>query len=221
MAYRDLDAALLAACCEDRIELGKVEALLYEGADVNAVDPAYDTSLYDEILDHYIDSKHKKTDLEGLLGVTELFLLLGLEINLAHEDDYFMPQRFRFMPPEERSVSIFKLLIDRGNASFEDLDRFIGDAILELHREDFYFYEGREYTVEDSLRYYLELIYWAVAYNLKRCPEKCLEALSGFDLFKREKNIIGFTREERSTTVFLEEVASKKRCVIGGFTWAY
>ena len=125
LAYRDLDARLLAACCEDRIELGKVEALLYEGADVNAVDPAYDTSLYDEILDHYIDSKHKKTDLEGLLGVTELFLLLGLEINLAQEDDYFMPQRFRFMPPEETSVSIFKLLIDRGNASFEDLDRFI------------------------------------------------------------------------------------------------
>ena len=118
-------------------------------------------------------------------------------------------------------MSIFKLFLEKGHFSFEDLDGIITDATLDLHLGEFYFYEDTQYSKEDSINYYLELIYWACAYNVKVYPEKCSKDILQFNWFKREKNKIEIVRENRSTSVFVEDLETHMRTEIDGWSMKY
>ena len=144
-----------------------------------------------------------------------MFLENNLILNHKPEDnDYFLPHRFRFFPPEEICVDIFKLLLEKGHFSFEDLDGIITDATLDLHLGEFYFYEDTQYSKKDSINYYLELIYWACAYNVKTYPQKFEKEVLLFDWFDREKNKVELVRENRSTGVFVEDIETRKKAEI-------
>ena len=72
-----------------------------------------------------------------------------------------------------------------------------------------------------SINYYLELIYWACAYNVKTYPEKCEKDVSQFDWFNREKNKVELVCENRSTSVFIEDLETRQRTEIQGWTMKY
>ena len=217
MAFKDIDQQLIDECSQNTINLNKIKSLIDDGANINAFDEEYEQELYNSILDYYIDEE--QPNLSNLFEITKLFLENDLILNHKPEDnDYFLPRRFIFLPPEEICVDIFKLLLEKGHFSFEDLDGIITDATLDLHLGQFYFYEDTQYTREDSINYYLELIYWACAYNVKTYPEKCEKDVSQFDWFNREKNKVELVCENRSTSVFIEDLETHIRKEIDGWT---
>lgn len=217
MAFKDIDQRLIEECSKDTVDLDKIKALIADGANINAFDEEYEQELYDSILDYYIDEE--QPNLSNLREITKLFLENDLILNHKPEDnDYFLPRGFIFLPPEEICVDIFKLLLEKGHFSFEDLDGIITDATLDLHLGEFYFYEDTQYSKKDSINYYLELIYWACAYNVKTYPEKCEKDVSQFDWFNREKNKVELVCENRSTSVFIEDLETHIRKEIDGWT---
>ena len=113
------------------------------------------------------------------------------------------------------------MFLEKGKFSYEELDGIITDAILDLHLGEFCFYEETQYTREDSINYYLELIYWACAYNVKAYPEKCPKDILGFDWFDRDKNKVELVRENRSTSVFVEDLETHSRVEIDGWSTKY
>ncbi len=220
MAFKDIDQRLINECSQNKIDIDKIKVLIERGANINAFDEEYEQELYDSILDYYIDEE--QPNLSNLREITKLFLENDLILNHKPEDnDYFLPRRFRFLPPEEICVDIFKLLLEKGHFSFEDLDGIITDATLDLHLGEFYFYEDTQYSKKDSINYYLELIYWACAYNVKTYPEKCEKDVSQFDWFNREKNKVELVCENRSTSVFVEDLETRQRTEIQGWTMKY
>ena len=220
MAFKDIDQRLIEECSKDTVDLDKIKALIADGANINAFDEEYEQELYDSILDYYIDEE--QPNLSNLREITKLFLENDLILNHKPEDnDYFLPRGFIFLPPEEICVDIFKLLLEKGHFSFEDLDGIITDATLDLHLGEFYFYEDTQYSKKDSINYYLELIYWACAYNVKTYPEKCEKDLLLFDWFSREKNKVELVCENRSTSVFVEDLETRQRTEIQGWTMKY
>ena len=100
-------------------------------------------------------------------------------------------------------------------------DQLIRDVGLDLHLGEYYFYEGTQYSKADVLDYDLELIYWACAYNVKTHPDKCSKELLEFDWFDRERNKVELTRENRSTSVFVEDLKKHNRTEIVGWTMKY
>ena len=222
MAFNSIDQRLIDTCTKDVIDLEKIKALIVDGANVNAFDTKYEQTLYDEILDYYLDRKDEELNLSNLLRVTELFIENNLVLNPKPDDsDYFFPDRFRFLPPEKICVDIFKLLLDNGTFSFDDLDNIINDCTLDLHLGEYYFYEDTKYTRKDSVNYYLELIYWSCAYNVKTYPERCSADVLPFDWFNREKNKVEIICENRSTAVFVEDLENHSRTEIQGWTMKY
>ena len=220
MAFKELDQRLIDECSKNIIDIEKIKTLIADGADINAFDEEYEQELYNHILDYYIDEE--QPNLSNLYEITKLFLTNNLISNKKPEDsDYFLPHRFRFLPPEKVSVDIFKLYLEKGEFSSEDLDGIITDTTLDLHLGEFYFYEETQYTKEDSVNYYLELIYWACAYNVKTYPEKCSKDILDFDWFNRDKNKVELVRENRSTSVFVEDMETHKRTEIDGWTTKY
>lgn len=220
MAFKDIDQRLINECSQNKIDIDKIKVLIERGANINAFDEEYEQELYDSILDYYIDEE--QPNLSNLREITKLFLENDLILNHKPEDnDYFLLRRFRFLPPEEICVDIFKLLLEKGHFSFEDLDGIITDATLDLHLGEFYFYEDTQYSKKDSINYYLELIYWACAYNVKTYPEKCEKDVSQFDWFNREKNKVELVCENRSTSVFIEDLETHQRTEIQGWTMKY
>ena len=81
--------------------------------------------------------------------------------------------------------------------------------------------ELSQYSKDDSVKYYLELIYWACAYNVKIYPEKCSKEVLAFEWFKREKNKVELVCEDRSTSVFIEDLETHRRAEIQGWTMKY
>ena len=220
MAFKDIDQGLIDECSQDKIVIDKIKELIEAGASVNAFDEEYEQELYDAILDYYIDEE--QPNLSNLYEITKLFLENNLILNHKPEDnDYFLPRRFLFFPPEEICVDIFKLILEKGNFSFEDLDGIITDATLDLHLGQFYFYEDTQYSKEDSINYYLELIYWACAYNVKTYPEKCEKDVLQFDWFNRDKNNVELVCENLSTSVFIEDLETHEKKEIDGWTMKY
>ena len=220
MAFRDIDRRLIAECTKDNVALGTIKALIESGADVNAFDEEYEQGLYNEVLDYYINAE--EPNLSTLYKITKLFLENNMVLNQKLGDhDYFLPGDLRFLPPEKTSVDTFKLLLEKGNASSGDFDAMISDAILDLHLDMFCFYEEAQYTREDSVNYYLELIYWACAYNAKAHPEKCSEDILRFNWFERDKNRIGIAYCNRSTSVYVEDLETHTRAEINGWSTKY
>ena len=124
MAFTELDQKLIDECTKDVLDLEKIKMLIADGADINAFDEEYEQELYDSILDYYIDEE--QPNLSNLREITKLFLENDLILNHKPEDnDYFLPRGFIFLPPEEICVDIFKLLLEKGHFSFEDLDGII------------------------------------------------------------------------------------------------
>ena len=222
MAFKDIDQMLINECVKDVADLEKIKELIAQGADINAFDEEYEQTLYEEILDFYIDRKTKKLNLSNLSIVTELFVEKGLILNPKPDDcDYFFPYRFKLTPPEKVCVDIFKMLLGKGTVTFAELDSIINDNALDLHMDMFYFYEQTRYKKNDSLNYFLELIYWSCAYQVKLYPENCSEDLLSFDWFDREKNKVELIRENRSTGVFIEDLETHERAEIQGWTRKY
>lgn len=220
MAFKDIDQRLIDECSKDIVDFDIINALIDDGADINAFDEKYEQELYNEILDYYIDEE--QPNLFNLYEITRLFTESNLILNQKPEDsDYFIPDRFRFLPPTKISIDIFKMLLSKGKFSFDDLDNIINNATLDLHLGEFYFYEDTQYSKEDSINYYLELIYWACAYNVKVYPEKCSKDILQFNWFKREKNKIEIVRENRSTSVFIEDLETHKKTEIDGWSMTY
>lgn len=220
MAFKDIDQRLIDECSKNIIDLDKIKSLISNGADINAFDEEYEQELYNSILDYYIDEEER--NLFNLYEITKLFTESNLILNQKPEDsDYFIPDRFRFLPPTKISIDIFKMLLSKGNFSFDDLDNIINNATLDLHLGEFYFYEDTQYSKEDSINYYLELIYWACGYNVKVYPQKCEKDLLLFDWFNREKNKVELVRENRSTSVFVEDLETRQRTEIQGWTMKY
>ena len=92
---------------------------------------------------------------------------------------------------------------------------------MDLHLGQFYFYEDTQYSKEDSINYYLELIYWACAYNVKTYPEKCEKDVLQFDWFNRDKNNVELVCENLSTSVFIEDLETHEKKEIDGWTMKY
>ncbi len=220
MAFKDIDQRLIDECSKNIIDLDKIKSLISNGADINAFDEEYEQELYNAILDYYIDEE--ELNLFNLYEITKLFTESNLILNQKPEDsDYFIPDRFRFLPPTKISIDIFKMLLSKGNFSFDDLDNIINNATLDLHLGEFYFYEDTQYSKEDSINYYLELIYWACGYNVKVYPQKCEKDLLLFDWFNREKNKVELVRENRSTSVFVKSLETHQRTEIQGWSMKY
>lgn len=213
MAFKELDQRLIDECCKNNVDLDIIKSLIAGGADINAFDEEYEQELYNEILHYYIEAE--QPNLSNLYEITKVFLANDLVLNQKPEDsDWFLPGEFRFLPPEELCVSIYKLLLDKGGFSFKDLDDLIADAVLDLRLGLSYFYEDTQYTEEDSINYYLELIYWTCAYQVRVYPEKCSEDVLPFNWFEREKNKIEIISENRSTAVFIEDLETHRRAEI-------
>ena len=220
MAFKNIDQRLIDECTKDIINIEIIKSLISTGADVNAFDSDYAQELYDSILDYYIDAQNP--NLSNLYKITNLFLEGGLVLSQNQNDsDYFLPSRFRFLPPDKTCVDTFKLLLEKGSFSFYDLDQFIDDATLDLHLGEYYFYEDTHYSKNDSINYYLELIYWACAYNAKVYPEKCKKDVLQFDLFDRKKNKVELIEKNHSTAVFIECLKTKHRIEISGWSMKY
>ena len=220
MAFKDIDQRLIDECSKNIIDLDKIKSLISNGADINAFDEEYEQELYNSILDYYIDEE--QPNLFNLYEITKLFTESNLILNQKPEDsDYFIPDRFRFLPPTKISIDIFKMLLSKGKFSFDDLDNIINNATLDLHLGEFYFYEDTQYSKEDSINYYLELIYWACGYNVKVYPQKCEKDLLLFDWFNREKNKVELVRENRSTLVFVKSLETYQRTEIQGWSMKY
>ena len=220
MAFKDVDQRLIDECSKNNVDLDKIKSLLADGADINAFDEEYEQELYDSILDYYIDEE--QPNLSNLYEITKLFAESHLILNQKPDDsDCFLPCRFRFLPPEKICVDIFIMLLEKETFTSEDLDTVIDDCTLDLHLGEFYFYEGTQYSKDDSVKYYLELIYWACAYNVKIYPEKCSKEVLAFEWFKREKNKVELVCEDRSTSVFIEDLETHRRAEIQGWTMKY
>ena len=220
MAFKDIDQRLIDECSKNIIDLDKIKSLISTGADINAFDEEYEQELYNSILDYYIDEE--QPNLFNLYEITRLFTESNLILNQKPEDsDYFLPRRFRFLPPTKISIDIFKMLLSKGKFSFDDLDGIITDATLDLHLGEFYFYEDTQYSKKNSINYYLELIYWACAYKVKLFPEKCSKDILDFNWFDRDKNKVELIQENRSTSVFVEDLENHKRVEIDGWTTKY
>ena len=173
MAFNETDQQLIDECIKDEIDINKIKTLIADGANLNAFDEEYEQGIYDEILDFYIfEGRKRRLNLSNLYKITEVFMENNLILNQKPEDsDYFLPKRFRFLPPEKASVDTFRLMLEKGEASFKDLESIITIASFDLHLGEFYFFEQtRNYSEEDSIKYYLELIYWASACCIKNYP---------------------------------------------------
>ncbi len=224
MAFKDIDQCLIDECSKDIVDFDKIKTLIDDGADVNAFDNEYEQELYDEILDFYVfESRERQLDLLNLYRITKIFIENQLILNQKPEDsDYFLPNSFRFLPPEKVCVDTFKALLENGESSFEDLESITTNATLDLHLGEFYFFEQTQnYSEKDSMKYYLELIYWACAYRVKTYPEKCEKDLLQFNWFKREDNKVVLIHENRSTSVFIEDLKTHQRVEIDGWTMKY
>ena len=222
MAFTELDQKLIDECTKDVLDLEKIKMLIADGADINAFDEEYEQALYEEILEYYIDKREEKPNLFNLYKITELFISHHLVLNHKPNDpDYFLPDLFKFLPPENVCVDIYKMLLNTNNFSFADLDNTIATNALDIHMGMFYFFEKTNYSKKDSLKYFLELIYWASAYQLRKYPEKCDEEMKAFDWFNRERNKIECIYQGRSTSIFIENLETKKRAEITGWTMKY
>lgn len=221
MAFKDMDQLLIDECCRDEIDVARIQALIAGGADVNAFDEEHKQCAYEDVLDHYIfEGRERPLDLLNFYQITEIFAENHLILNQIPEDsDYCVLNRFRFLPPEKVCVDSFLTLLKHGKILFEDLEIVISDATLDLHLGEYYFFEQTNYySREDSINYFLELIYWSCAYSVKVYPEKCSKELLDFDWFDREKNKVELIRENRSTLVFVEDLETHNRAEIDGWT---
>ena len=224
MAFKELDQRLIDECCKDIVDLEKVKALISGGADINAFDEEYEQALYDEILEFYIfEGRERRLDLSNLYKTTEIFVENNLILNHKPDDsDYFLPDGFRFLPPEKICVDTFKMLLETQKCSFDDLEIVMTNASLDLHMGMFYFFEQTQlYSKEDSAKFFLELIYWACAYKVKLFPEKCPEDILAFDWFNRAKNKVNLVRVNRSTCVRVEDLETHQSTEIDGWTMKY
>lgn len=220
MAFTDIDQRLINACRKDVIDLDIIEGLIAEGADINAFDEEHEQGIYNEILDYYIfEGRERRLNLINLYRITELFAEKCLILNQKPNDsDFFIPSWLRFLPPEKICVDTFKLLLEKCAFSFEDLENAIATTSLDLHLGIYYFFERtRHYTEKESLEYFLELIYWACAYNVKAYPEKCSKDLLQFRWFDREKNKVEIVFENRFTSVYVEDLETHMRTEIDGW----
>ena len=224
MAFTELDQKLIDECTKDTIDLEKIKGLIADGADINAFDEEYEQALFDEILDYYIfESRERKLNISNLYSISELFAGIGLVLNQRPDDsNYFLLNRFRFLPPEKISVDVFKVLLEKCTYSFKDIDSISTDATLDLHLGEYYFFEQTQnYSEADSLAYFLELIYWASAYTVKVYSGKCATDMLSFDWFDRDKNKIEMVCENRSTSVFVEDLETHQRMEIDGWSMKY
>ena len=224
MAFKELDQQLIDECCKDIVDFDKVKALIANGANINAFDEEYEQALYDEVLEFYIfEGRKRRLDLSYLYKTTKLFIENGLILNHKPDDsDYFLPDGFRFLPPEKICVDTFKMLLENGKSSFNDLEGVMTNASGDLHMDVFYFFEQNQlYSKEDSAKFFLELIYWACAYKVKLFPSKCSNDILGFDWFNRGKNKVNLVRVNRSTFVRVEDLETHKQAEIDGWTTKY
>ncbi len=145
-----------------------------------------------------------------------------LVLNPKPEDcDFFIPSRFIFLPPDEICLNIFKMLLETEKFSFEELESIERNAALDLFFDEYYFYGQTKYSKEDSLKYYLELIYWTCAYKVKKYPKRCTEDLLKVNWFERSKNRIELVRENRSATVLVEALETHEKTEINGWSLKY
>ena len=224
MAFKDIDQQLIEECCKDILDIDKIKTLIANGANINAFDEKYEQALYEEVLEFYIfEGRERRLDLSNLYKITNLFIENDLILNHKPEDrDYFLPDRFRFLPPEKICIDTFKALLENGQSSFDELEIVMTNASGDLHMGIFYFFEQTQfYSEEDSARFFLELIYWACAYKVKLFPEKCSKDILDFNWFDRDKNKVELIRENRSTSVCVENLESHKRVEIDGWTTKY
>ena len=220
MAFNSVDQTLIDECSKDTIDLERIKGLIADGARVNAFDEEYEQSLYDEILDYYtFEGRERRVNMSNLPAITELFMENGLILSPNPDDrDYFSLGKVRFLPPETASVDTFKMLLHKGDFSLAELDAVISDTSLDLHTGDYYFFDLiHNYSKEESLKYYLELIYWACAYSVKYYSEKCTDGMRDFDWFDRERNKIELVFEEGSSFVFIEDLKTHCRKIIDGW----
>ena len=224
MAFKEIDQQLIDECTKDTLDLDVINSLIIDGANINAFDEKYEQALYEEILDFYIfEGKERKLNITNLYQITNLFIEKDLILNHKPEDkDYFLPDIFRFLPPENICVDTFKLLLENAQSSFDELEIVMTNASGDLHMNMFYFFEENQlYSKEDSEKFFLELIYWACAYKVKLFPEKCSKDILDFDWFDRDKNKVELIRENRSTMIFVKNIENLKRVEIDGWTTKY
>lgn len=219
MAFMELDQKLIDECTKEAIDIGAIKHLIARGANINAFDEENEQSIYEEILGYYIDKREEKPNLFNLYAITELFISHDLILNQKPNDpEYFSPDLFRYLPPEKVCVDIYKMLLTTNSFSFADLENTIATNALDIDMDMFYFFERTNYSKKDSLQYYLELIYWASAYQLRKYPEKCDKDMKAFDWFHRERNKIECVFEGHSTSIVIEDLETKKRAEIAGWT---
>lgn len=228
MSFSALDQVLIDECIKDSIDIEKIKELIADGANVNAFNEDYQASLYDEIIDYYIDPTDKGVNLSNFYKITELFLENGLILNHHPNDlDDSSLISFRGLPPESISVDAYKLLLNSNQVTLDDLDNIISIIMFDLywgyHPEEADKIEYNEesdciitkYSEEDRKQYYLALLYWTYAYSSKRFPESCQKEIKDFDWFDTDRNKMEWIYGDRTITVVVSNSETGKMVAIG------
>lgn len=226
ITFGEMEQKLIEECTKDPLDLDKIETLIDNGTDINACGGKWNTPLNREIVDYYACSgeKFENRNLSNLAQVMELLIDRGMLLNPKPGDSHgFLLPALQFLPPEKICIYTYKMLLEKGNPSFEDLDYALSCYVCNMHStdDDYDFYswkKPKKYTKKDCLNYFLEMTYWTCAYMVKLYPEKCAEALLAFDWFNRDKYTVNLKRGRQTSKVIIENNETQQSATIYSYT---
>ena len=225
-AFGEMEQKLIEECKKDPLDLDKIKTLIDNGADINACGGKWNTPLNSEIVNYYAcrGEKFEYRNLSNLAQVMELLINRGMLLNPKPGDSHgFLLPDLQFLPPEKICIDTYKMLLEKGNPSFEDLDYALYCYVCNMHStdDDYDFYSWKKpkrYKKKDCLNYFLEMAYWTCAYKVKLYPEKCAEDLLRFDWFNREKYTVKLKRGRRTSRVIIEDNGTQQNATIHSYT---
>ncbi len=226
MTFGEMEQKLIEECTKDPIDLDKIKTLIDNGADINACGGKWNTPLNREIVNYYAcrGEKFENRSLSNFAQVMELLINRGMLLNPKPGDSHgFLLPDLQFLPPEKICIDTYKMLLEKGNPSFEDLDYALYCYVCNMHStdDDYDFYSWKKpkmYKKKDCLNYFLEMTYWTCAYKVKLYPEKCAEALLAFDWFNREKYTVKLKRGRQTSRVVIEDDETQQSAIIYSYT---
>ncbi len=225
-SFGAMEQKLIEECTKDPIDLDKIQALIDNGADINACGGKWNTPLNSEIVNYYAcrGEKNEYRNLSNFAQVMEMLINRGMMLNpkLGDRRGFLLPD-LQFLPPEKICIDTYKMLLEKGHSSFEDLDYALYCYVCNMHSpdDDYDFYswnKPKKYTKKECFNYFLEMIYWTCAYQVKLYPEECAEELLRFDWFNRDKNEVKFSRGRQTSRAFIVDKETQQKALIYSYT---
>jgi hypothetical protein len=225
-AFGGMEQKLIEECTKDPLDLDKIKMLIDNGADINACRGKWNTPLNRDVVDYYAcrGEKFENRNLSNLAQVMELLIEKGMLLNPKPGDSRgFLLPALQFLPPEKICVDTYKMLLEKGNPSFEDLNYAMYCYVCNMHStdDDYDFYswkKPKKYKKKDCLNYFLEITYWTCAYQVKLYPEKCAKDLLGINWLDREKYTVMLKRGRQTSRVIIENNETQQSATIYSYT---